>query len=540
VPAFRLNITVFLAFVALTILATCPQVWLLRSVPDNSDPYFSMWRLGWVAHTIVHDPRHLFDANIFYPEHDTLGYSDAMLLPGAVLAPLFWMGIAPTVIYNLALLVALALSGFTTFLLARRLTGSIAAGLAAGAIYAFAPYRFTHYVHLELQIVFWLPLALLLLHRIVAEGRVLDGVLLGVVVAAQAFSSVYAAIFFVTYCAVFVPLLFILAPAPRSARLVLPVAIAAIVTLAAVAPYALAYQRAGLSVGTRTLDEVRRYSATWANYLQSPDINRLYGSTAVTDPIRASEMNLFPGVAAIALGLVGVFAARGRTRFAYLAGMAFAFDLSRGINGVWYPLLFQYLPPFRALRSPARIDLLVNLSLAILGAYGVAWWLPKIHRPAWRRAAGVAIVAALTIEYASPPELAPVPGPSQVDSWLARQPPVVIVELPLASPANGWQSRDWLYMYEGLSHFQKMLNGYSGFAPASYYEMINVMASFPDAGSMAYLRSRRVDYVIVRGGMFRPEEWPVMLAQIRARGDLSLVAMFSPMTAAEAVYAVGK
>jgi hypothetical protein len=540
VPAFRLNITVFLAFVALTILATYPQVWLLRSVPYSSDPYFSMWRLGWVAHAIVHDPRHLFEANIFYPEHDTLGYSDAMLLPGAVLAPLFWMGLAPTVIYNLALLVALALSGFTTFLLARRLTGCIAAGIAAGAIYAFAPYRFTHYVHLELQIVFWLPLAFLLVHRIVAEGRVRDGVLLGMVVAAQAFSSVYAAIFFVTYCAVFVPLIFIVAPAPRSARLVLPVAIAAIVTLAAVAPYALAYQRAGLSVGTRTLDDVRRYSATWADYLQSPDINRLYGWTAVTDPVWANEMNLFPGVAAIALGLLGVFGARGRTRFAYLAGMVFAFDLSRGINGVLYPLLFRYLPPFRALRSPARIDMLVNLSLAVLGAYGVAWLLPKMNRPAWRRTAGVAIVAVLMIEYASLPELAPVPGPSQVDSWLARQPPLVLVELPLASPRNDWQSRDWLYMYEGLPHLQKMLNGYSGFAPPSYYEMIHVMASFPDDGSMAYLRKRHVDHVIVRGGMFRPEEWPALRAQLRARGDLSLVAMFSPMTMAEAVYAVGK
>lgn len=539
-PAFRLNIAVFLAFVALTVLATYPQVWLVRSVPYHADPYFSMWRLGWVAHTIVRDPGHLFEANIFYPQHDTLGYSDAMLLPGAVLAPLFWMGIAPAITYNLALFAAFTLSGFTAFLLARHLTGSIAAGIVAGAIYAYAPFRFTHYMHLELQIVFWLPLAFLLVHRIAAEGRVRDGVLLGVVVAAQAFSSLYAAIFFVTYCAVFVPLLFILAPAPRSTRPALPLAIGAFFTLCVVTPYALAYQRAGLSVGARTLDDVGRYSATWANYLQSPDINRLYGWTAVTNVIWANEMNLFPGVAAIVLGLLGVFGARGRTRLVYLAGMAFAFDLSRGINGMLYPLLFQYLTPFRALRSPARIDVLVNLSLAVLGAYGVAWLLPKIRRPGWRHVAAVAIVAALMIEYASLPNLAPVPAPSQVDSWLARQPSAVIVQLPLASSRNAWQSRDWLYMYEGIPHFQRMLNGYSGFAPPSYYEMTQVMASFPDDGSMAYLRARHVDYVVVRGGMFRPEEWPVLRAQMRARGDLSLIAMFSPMTVAESVYAVGK
>ena len=37
---------------------------------------------------------------------------------------------------------------------------------------------------------------------------------------------------------------------------------------------------------------------------------------------------------------------------------------------------------------------------------------------------------------------------------------------------------NWLYMDEGLSHRQKMLNGYSGYVPASYYAMIDSMRSF--------------------------------------------------------------
>jgi len=39
-----------------------------------------MWRIGWVQHQLVTDPRHLFDANIFYPLRATLTYSDAMIL----------------------------------------------------------------------------------------------------------------------------------------------------------------------------------------------------------------------------------------------------------------------------------------------------------------------------------------------------------------------------------------------------------------------------------------------------------------------------
>src|SRR5262245_20414685 len=195
IPTLRLNVAIALMFVALTVLVTYPQVrGFATAVPYHSDPYFSMWRLGWVAHALRTDPRGLFDANIFYPARNTLAYSDAMLLPGVVLAPLFWAGIHPVIIYNTALFAALALMGHAAFLLASRLTGSIAAAMVAGVIYAFAPYRFTHYMHLELQLVFWIPLALWLWHRIMADGRMRDGVVLGLTMAAQVLSCIYVGV----------------------------------------------------------------------------------------------------------------------------------------------------------------------------------------------------------------------------------------------------------------------------------------------------------------------------------------------------------
>lgn len=533
---FRLNLTVVLLFLALTALVTYPQVREFGAVPFHSDPYFSMWRLGWVAHEVLRDPRHLFEANIFFPAHDTLAYSDAMLLPGVVLAPLFWAGVNPVVAYNLALFAALALSGFTAFLLARRLTGCFAGGIVAGVVYAFAPYRFDHYMHLELQIVFWIPIALLLIHRIVSEGRLRDGVLLGGAVAAQALSSMYAAIFFVTYCAVFVPLLAMLVPPRRFRDFALSLAVAASVTLAIVAPYSLAYARARTTVGARTLDDVRHYGASLRNYLAAPSINRLYGWTSAR--FGGAELNLFPGFAALALGMLGIAGTRGRVPVAYAGGLLFAVELSRGLNGVTYPLLFRYLPPFQALRSPARIDILVNLSIAVLGAFGVSWLMRRIRRTTWRQATGSAIVALMLVEYASSPVIARVPRPSRVDSWLATQAPAVIVQLPLESSSGG--SRDWLYMYEGLSHRQKMLNGYSGYVPASYYAMIDSMRAFPDDHSMAYLRDQGVDFVVIRGGLYSQDEWAALLVKLQGRNELSLVSMFPDGSRTQMIYAIRK
>src|SRR5580765_564614 len=76
------------------------------SIGQHGDAYFSVWRLAWVAHQLRADPWHLFDANIYYPHHDTLAYSDVMILPGVALAPLHWAGLDALLIYNLTLIAA--------------------------------------------------------------------------------------------------------------------------------------------------------------------------------------------------------------------------------------------------------------------------------------------------------------------------------------------------------------------------------------------------------------------------------------------------
>jgi hypothetical protein len=64
------------------------QIRHLDYVPDLGDPLFSTWRIAWVHHQLVSDPRHLFDANIFYPERLTLTFSDPVILPALTASPL--------------------------------------------------------------------------------------------------------------------------------------------------------------------------------------------------------------------------------------------------------------------------------------------------------------------------------------------------------------------------------------------------------------------------------------------------------------------
>jgi hypothetical protein len=516
------------AFLALTVLLTFPQAGQFASVPYQSDPYFSIWRLGWIAYALRRTPEAMFDANIFHPEPLTLAYSDAMLLPGVILAPLFWSGLNPVIIYNVALFAALALSGLAAFTLARLLTGEFTASFVAGMIYAFAPYRFTHYAHLELQLVFWIPLLLVAIHRSLPRPAAWDGALIGAIVGVQLLSSIYAGIFAVMFCAIFIPCLMAITNVRPSRAFITPLILAGAVTLLLALPYALPYLAARSTVGTRSIEDVRVYSASPVHYAAAPRMNRLYGGSAITEPLLSDEINLFPGVGAIALALAGIFGGPSRVRYAYLAGAVLAVVMAAGANGPIYAWLFEEVPLFRALRSPARFGILLVLCLAVLSAYGASVLLNRIGSGRRRIVASSAMVMLLMAEYASEPTLARAPAPSQVDAYLALKPSAVLIELPVVSDTDAFGSVDWIHMYQALPHFHRMLNGYSGFAPASFYRMRDIMSGFPDDRSVAFLRSRRVDYVVFRAELYDdPERAAGVLEQMRRRREFWLEAIWN-------------
>src|SRR4249920_236368 len=126
----RDRLTFPIASLAFFVLLAVVHTWPLATAPgglsrnDTADTVHHEWILAWDAHQLARDPRHLFDANIFYPERDTLAYSDHLIVQGAMGAPLFWLGASPVLVYNLLLIAGLALTGWTTSLVVERWTGN--------------------------------------------------------------------------------------------------------------------------------------------------------------------------------------------------------------------------------------------------------------------------------------------------------------------------------------------------------------------------------------------------------------------------------
>jgi dolichyl-phosphate-mannose-protein mannosyltransferase len=525
-------------FTALTAVMTYPQVLHMKDgVHDPGDPLMVTWVLSWVAHQLPRAPAHLFDANIFYPERNTLAYSETLVVPGLFAAPLQWAGVHPIVVYNLVFLSGFAISGVGVALLVRRLTGHAGAALVAGLIFAFPPYRIDHYAHLQLQQTQFVPLALWAFHRLLDTGRWRDGVLLGACVAGQMLSCMYYGLFLVPYMTVVCGVM-LLAEKRLPRRRLVALGVAAIVAAVLMVPAARAYLGARAVVGERGRQEVADGSARLRNYLAPPEANALYGVVfnRFTDP----ERRLFPGFVAIALAIAGVWPRRDRAgsgpadresgpgrdrrvRLAYALGLLLAFDVSLGFNGLIYRGLYDYFLPFRALRIPARMGIMVSFSLAVLGGYGALRIAERFGAPRARQAVLLALGLAILAEYASKPLKLWMPpaAPPQVYADIVRDrgdsPTAVLFEFPTG------HMEDPEYLYYSVFHWQTLVNGYSGFFPPSYQKVVRATANFPDSVSFDAIKSHGARYLVVHGEWLYGARYETLVPELDRRPDLTLV-----------------
>jgi hypothetical protein len=512
------TVGVLAVFTALTAVMTYPQVRYLDSgvTFDEGDPLFSTWRLAWVAHQLPRDPLHLFDGNIFYPERGVLALSDSMVVPALMAAPLHWIGVPPLLVYNIMLLAGFVLSGAAMFLLVRSLTRHTGAAFIAGFIFAFLPYRYMHYSHLELQMAFCMPLCLWALHRVIRHGRITDGLLVGLFLALQCLSSWYYGIFLATFL---VPVTIALLVGERAAdpkrSLSALVAGGALATLLIV-PMAMPYFSARRSVGERPLDEIVFYSATPQNYFNAHHRNVLLGKA--TERWAMQERELFMGIAVPLIALIGLWPPLSASRIAYALGLVLAFDLSLGFNGALYPWFHQYVLPYRGLRVPARMAMVVGFGLAVLAGYGAARILRVLNHRGAARLGVVLLVALVFVEYRSTLALKEIPKrPPPIYDALPHGPKTVLLELPLRQPDIALEPT---FMYFSTFFWHNLINGYSGFKPTSYHELLEKMTNFPDETSIAELRRRGTTHVVMHERFYRRGEYLQMVARLEQCADL--------------------
>ena len=147
-----------------------------------------IWTLAWDAHAFLHQPLHIFDANIYYPYANTLAYSENLIGSAFFAAPIIWLTGNIVLAMNLTALLTCVLCG------TRRLscwragcTSAWRGAFICGLIFAFAPPRFVRMGQLHMTAVQWIPFSLAFLHTYFERGRRRDLLLaIGVLLAAGA------------------------------------------------------------------------------------------------------------------------------------------------------------------------------------------------------------------------------------------------------------------------------------------------------------------------------------------------------------------
>ena len=499
----------------LAVALTYPLAFKLGSVGriDSDDGKFSIWNVAWVSRTLVADPWHVFDANIFYPHRGTLAYSEANLGAGALGVPAYWATHNPYAAHNSAVLFAFMLSAIGTYYLVRYLTADRRAAAVSAICYAFCPHVFGRTAEIQLLMTFGLPFSMLAFHRLADRPSSGRGVALGVTMAAATYFCAYYGVFVLLMVGFSVVVTAAMRRSWRNAHYWTAIAIAAGTAIALILPlfepYLALQQGKGFS---RSIDDARPYSADWRTYVTSSAYAHLW----IERVVREGREVAFPGFVATAFGVAGIVAgwragARMReTVVLYCTVGALALWASFGPGAGLYSALYHTVPGFTLMRAPARFGLVVTFSLAILAGFGVHSLLARV-RQATLIAAMLAIVA--VAELAEVLRWSDVPPVSPAYQKLATLPRGPVIEMPFFWPEVGLFQHS-RYMLFSTWHWMPLVNGYSDYVPPDFLDSTLALRHFPSRDAFKILESKGARYALFHRDKYNGSNWNDMITRV--------------------------
>ena len=498
---------------------------------DSGDALLNLWILDWVGHNLGAGWSDLWNTSIFWPNENTLAYSES-LIPVAILHRALSAVVGSEVLaFNLIYVAAWTLSGWITYLLARRVTRSTGAAVVAGLIATIATPRLSHYGHFQLAMGFLVPLVVLLLVRFFETPGIGRGALLGFTTGVLTLSTSYYGLMVLVALAVLVPGLVVwLRDREDLERTAIGLVVAAVVGAVIVVPVALQYRDLQQDAHFRR-DPEPSGSAHLADFLRvTPDhylLADLPPFESRSRPESATiENRLYPGLLALALGVVGlVVLVRNRRRLlaqrpvaaramfllvptaVLLLVLAFGDELVVAGRTLWMPYsALRDVPGFSGIRATARFVAFPLLVLALLAALGLGALLARVKRRELRIAIVAVCILAIGAESMMAIDVAETPSDAAsraVNIELARRDPGPVLELPVGSPADGWP---WGYIetprqYLSTIDDQPRVSGYSGFAPPDFDTTARILETFPSDDAFALVDELGVRYVVLRTGV---------------------------------------
>lgn len=463
------------------------------------------WR--WQAHTLYLGD--FWSSTFFYPHHWVAAYTEhvAPLMPFYTFAE--WLTGSSIAAYNAIYLSLFVAAATAACILALKITRSWPAAFVAGLIFGFSPFKFGQTTHLHISAIFLMPIALLLLRELIRRPRVVTAIWLGLVWAIQTLISYYVGFMLLLAMAAYGLAGLILerrvgSRGERRKAVMGTIAysgIAILLGLVLIAPLTWPYFTSVREEvdQTRSIEEISTYSISPLDPVR-PSARAEIEMPAPLGRNPSSETQFYIGFAAGILALAGLTLGRWRESLRWLAVVFTGFLMALGPYKWGVPLpyrAFLTLPGFKGLRVPGRFAAVFFLGIAVLAAMGAAalWRRGKL----WKVIV-IGLGALVVTEFAvALPVTEPMPGrlaemPSYVQ-WLRDAPPGPVVEIPMYRSTVSGSVRQAYRQYLGTYDWNPRVNGYSGYTPRDYPELVEVMRVFPESTSP--LDALGVRYVVI-------------------------------------------
>lgn len=521
------HLLVFLIFFITAVVITWPLIFHLTSaITDPVDGLLATWIMNWNIHIILSGPIAWFNfsnANIFFPYHNTLAFSDYHL-PGSILAlPFVIIFGEPVLAFNINLLLGLALTGLSFYLFVLRLTKSYPAAFLAGFVGTFSLLHLNYLSRLQ-YLHFW---PVIFATHFLLQKKYWPFIFF--FVASVTVTPLYL------YFLLLITMIFTLFQRTDRIRVVKSILISLAVSSFFLIPSWQASREFNL---TRSVTEVVSHSLKWTDLVSASSISKL-------SLIFPATQNSAPGFLGISLvTVIGIFLVKRywykikeesetavTIRSLLIVGLV-SIVLSFGpffhihkdtirvgpIPAIPMPyLIFYYLlPGFAGIQMASAWLILGGFALFLAAVI----YLSKHISVAW-----VIVFCLLSFwEIKTPITLYSVPSRHEFpveQEWLAKnsvnEP---MIQFPINSRLDQPGVRlEALKMYYSTIHWRPMFNGYSSFPPAEWESRVkNLQNEFPSKDSFALLRKLKIKLVVT------PRSWEGKMSEFK---EIKVIKAFS-------------
>jgi hypothetical protein len=522
----------FIGFLIFSIAATYITWPLIFHLGDKvtgfGDEFVIAWIQNWVIHALTTNPASLFEANLYYPYHNTLAFSETFIVTSILALPLRALVGEPVATVNFTFLSSLVLLGFSVYLLCFYLTKKFFISLFSGLLIIFSPAILDYKVHLQVLSLECVPLSILFfLYFIKTQQSRYLGVSLFFLVL-QTYNSIMPG-YFILSSYVVILLFNLISNKKRTLNLIsvknIFLLMISIIPMTFIAlPY---YSVSNQFHYVRDIRDAIHLAMQPEDFLYPGTATRLQNVLMSTIPTNHYSQNseFKPGYLGFVFSILVIFTVWHVIRnfkknslylnaffVISLVGLILSFGptLHLGRHTIHkpfpiplpYALFYYVLPGFQGFRNSGRWNMLFILCITVTIALVLNKMLENISRKK-RLVIYTLLFVGVVAEFNFPMKFYPVPQKKDfpaVYSWLATtKPDTKIIELPIYNwNMDPFTEHEIYREYYGTIHFRKTVNGYTGFSPPPWQQLVTDMTvHFPFGKTIKELKQMDISYVIV-------------------------------------------